>query len=600
MRRLDRVAGLSRSGRARAMLSKLRRSLGYREHTQAVLSEAKSLPRAQELKAAKDTQGLLNLAGNQAAQKRYSDALVTLDLYISVKPDDVSAMLTAGQIHASLGQYPKAVELLERGLMIAPDHMTMLLTLAQIYAHLSRYREAFDVCRRALRIDPNCAPALASIEQIIPALENDVDYKSIEADVIDAYAALLKSRADDVALWLGLGVRVDARGAADAAVQRAMTAIQHGGSEESDGIATPIATSGIPEPELRLDTEWQTISQLSVAISENVKQLEQENTSWATMISAQHRRLGYLDSLENWARYEHTKINFRNLGLYSRKFGIPSTRATPPATVPDQLRAGYSMSGRVTIEDGYLNAAFPPECADSISDDDVYGHVLSLAKKYPDLVVDHSKNVMAAAKEKSKLFENTLAQRAYGPKRIVPVTGQQIHPERDCFVDAIRRHDLAGRSVATFTAVGPWIEAGCLLAGAKPTRISPTPVTSQATLLPCMTITGSADERGAFDDAIAYGTVEHQGLGRLGDTLDPDGDRGLMDRLATMLRPNGRLFVFLPLGKDVVVFNAGRVYGRARLPFLLDGWRIVDGFGYSASLLDTAGEQLALLVLQRA
>jgi hypothetical protein len=154
--------------------------------------------------------------------------------------------------------------------------------------------------------------------------------------------------------------------------------------------------------------------------------------------------------------------------------------------------------------------------------------------------------------------------------------------------------------VAAVTVLGPWIEALCLLCGANPTRISPTPVISQTPLLPCMTIADWERKQLTFDHVVAYNVVEHRGLGRLGEPLDPDGDRRLVEQLSAMLRIGGMLLLFLPLGKDTVVFNAGRVYGRRRLPSLLAGWQVVDAPGVSEATLDGTGEQVSLLVLRKA
>ena len=44
----------------------------------------------------------------------------------------------------------------------------------------------------------------------------------------------------------------------------------------------------------------------------------------------------------------------------------------------------------------------------------------------------------------------------------------------------------------------------------------------------------------------------------------------------------------VPVGKDILVWNAHRVYGRLRLPLLLEGWETVHTFGFSEELLSVA------------
>lgn len=55
--------------------------------------------------------------------------------------------------------------------------------------------------------------------------------------------------------------------------------------------------------------------------------------------------------------------------------------------------------------------------------------------------------------------------------------------------------------------------------------------------------------------------VEHVGLGRYGDALDPDGDLQAMSELARVLAPAGNLLFVVPVGRPRVQFNAHRIYG---------------------------------------
>ena len=55
--------------------------------------------------------------------------------------------------------------------------------------------------------------------------------------------------------------------------------------------------------------------------------------------------------------------------------------------------------------------------------------------------------------------------------------------------------------------------------------------------------------------------VEHIGLGRYGDPLDPDGDRKAIRELCRVLAPGGSLLFVVPVGTPRIEFNAHRVYG---------------------------------------
>ncbi len=54
--------------------------------------------------------------------------------------------------------------------------------------------------------------------------------------------------------------------------------------------------------------------------------------------------------------------------------------------------------------------------------------------------------------------------------------------------------------------------------------------------------------------------VEHIGLGRYGDPLDPDGDLKAMAELKRVLAPEGSLLFVVPLGRPRICFNAHRIY----------------------------------------
>ena len=52
---------------------------------------------------------------------------------------------------------------------------------------------------------------------------------------------------------------------------------------------------------------------------------------------------------------------------------------------------------------------------------------------------------------------------------------------------------------------------------------------------------------------------------------------GLMRRI---VKPGGLLYLSVPLGRDKVIFNIHRIYGRIRLPLLLRYWKELDSFGF--------------------
>ncbi|MEI8109623.1 MAG: DUF268 domain-containing protein [Chitinophagia bacterium] len=54
--------------------------------------------------------------------------------------------------------------------------------------------------------------------------------------------------------------------------------------------------------------------------------------------------------------------------------------------------------------------------------------------------------------------------------------------------------------------------------------------------------------------------IEHIGLGRYGDPVDPEGHIKAASELCRVLKPGGRLYLGTPIGKEAVYFDAHRVF----------------------------------------
>ena len=78
-----------------------------------------------------------------------------------------------------------------------------------------------------------------------------------------------------------------------------------------------------------------------------------------------------------------------------------------------------------------------------------------------------------------------------------------------------------------------------------------------------------------FDGVASFSSLEHSGLGRYGDALNPWGDVVASTKTACVLKPGGFLVLGVPCGSDRIKWNAHRVYGVHRLPLMLNGLEIV-------------------------
>lgn len=158
---------------------------------------------------------------------------------------------------------------------------------------------------------------------------------------------------------------------------------------------------------------------------------------------------------------------------------------------------------------------------------------------------------------------------------------------------------VANAHVAVFGATEPWVECMCVAAGAASvTTIEYQELIYEHPRLSTIrvhdfeaAVYGSGRLAGTFDVAIALSAFDHDGLGRYGERLHPDGDLLAMRTVWRGLRPHtGRLLLSAPVGADLLVWNLHRRYGPLRLPRLLAGWREEARYGFDASRLDHAGD----------
>ncbi|NEU06809.1 DUF268 domain-containing protein [Flavihumibacter sp. R14] len=71
-------------------------------------------------------------------------------------------------------------------------------------------------------------------------------------------------------------------------------------------------------------------------------------------------------------------------------------------------------------------------------------------------------------------------------------------------------------------------------------------------------------------------TIEHIGLGRYGDPLDPDGDIKAINELKRVTALNGNLLLVVPVGKQKIMFNAHRIYDPNEFLSYLDNFSLIN------------------------
>jgi len=147
-------------------------------------------------------------------------------------------------------------------------------------------------------------------------------------------------------------------------------------------------------------------------------------------------------------------------------------------------------------------------------------------------------------------------------------------------LESFEKYSITNKRVAVVGSETPWVEAILLNLNNKVTTIEYNVPETTYENLECKDYFNFFQEnKTPFDAVISISSIEHSGLGRYGDPLDPEGDLKAMKVILNNLKPSGTLILSCPFGKDALVWNAHRIYGPVRLPLLIDGFTEIDWFG---------------------
>lgn len=211
-------------------------------------------------------------------------------------------------------------------------------------------------------------------------------------------------------------------------------------------------------------------------------------------------------------------------------------------TIPPQLFSGYSMEGKILVE-----------------------------TKYRD---DSSLQIqrMINSKFTKKQFEENLDKIKKRLTNYYGMTDKWIY-------QALFDYPIIDKDVAVVGSTAPWYEAMALAFGAKSITVF------------------EYSERPSFHDKICYkhpdeckdvkfdvciniSSVEHDGLGRYGDPLNPKADLQTMLHYKSVVKEDGLMFLAVPVGEDRVYYNVHRVYGNIRFPLLVEKWEPLSYYGF--------------------
>jgi len=162
----------------------------------------------------------------------------------------------------------------------------------------------------------------------------------------------------------------------------------------------------------------------------------------------------------------------------------------------------------------------------------------------------------------------------------------QDFPANSAHFMALDKYPVANRSVLVIGSFRPWVEAICLSYGASlVTSVhydAPTVSYPKLRVISLPELDASGQK---FDAVFSYSSLEHDGLGRYGDPLNPEADLKRMEAIKDVLKPGGKLFLGVPNGNDTLGTMQRRVSRAHTFPATYQGMES-SGKRLSTSLED--------------
>ena len=189
--------------------------------------------------------------------------------------------------------------------------------------------------------------------------------------------------------------------------------------------------------------------------------------------------------------------------------------------------------------------------------------------------------------------ESNTREQTFRKKHIDKLTRKIRQGERvssydigSCVEDTVKRYigEIKGKRGVVIGSERPWMEALLLTYGASNlTTIEYAKTKSEVDQIDVLTPYLFADRYLAdaidqFDFGATFSSLEHSGLGRYSDQLNPYGDLEAMAQIWCIIKPGGLFILGLPCsldGRDQLVWNAHRIYGSERLPQMTANWRVI-------------------------
>jgi Caenorhabditis protein of unknown function, DUF268 len=250
--------------------------------------------------------------------------------------------------------------------------------------------------------------------------------------------------------------------------------------------------------------------------------------------------------------YNNGSFNFHCKKLFSNSSDALGPVWPPPLSLPEQFIDSYTLDRKIPVIFNKINTYWSEKQLDG----DGYSWDADLIDNY---------------ESRRDGVPNGAATFCYG---------------NSCCADVIAKYkssitDKVGMVIGT---QHPWAEAMLVKAGAKyVTTVEYMRINSKHPKVGALTPQQLADNarEGNFslvDFVFTYSSLEHDGLGRYGDPMNPFADLESIARIHCILKPGAMLFLGFPTGPDSIIYNSQRVYGKLRLSLILPMWEIIGRY----------------------
>ena len=112
--------------------------------------------------------------------------------------------------------------------------------------------------------------------------------------------------------------------------------------------------------------------------------------------------------------------------------------------------------------------------------------------------------------------------------------------------EALEKYPIKGKEVGIIGSVFPFYECVVLTFGGHPTTIDYNKIISEDPRITTLTVDEFKKNPRKFDVILSISSIEHDGLGRYGDPINPNGDLEFMTKAKSLLKEGGHMILAVP------------------------------------------------------